>query len=243
MLRPFSVALVALSAICSTTRAESFSFTVKVIDADKRPVAKADLGVSWTFDGDKKPSTYPKNVSTDADGKATVTIDDWNEKRPLLVLSADRKLGAIVGVGKEDDGKEVTVSLGPTVRVMGKLECSELSSKPKWANVQTTADGFRAGPAQHFTESGQINFVLPAGKYKFFIYGTNFVDFKQNVTLAADEAEHDLGTIDLKASPIAKMKGKAPVEPVIGDARGVNKEMKLSDFKGKWLYLEFWGYW
>jgi hypothetical protein len=63
------------------------------------------------------------------------------------------------------------------------------------------------------------------------------------VTLTADRPEHDLGTADMKATPIAKLKGKPFPEWEIADARGVKADVKLSDYKGKWVYIEFWGYW
>jgi thiol-disulfide isomerase/thioredoxin len=53
----------------------------------------------------------------------------------------------------------------------------------------------------------------------------------------------DLGAIDLKLTPIARMAGKEPPAWHVTDARGVPKDVRPSDFKGKWLVLEFWGYW
>jgi hypothetical protein len=66
---------------------------------------------------------------------------------------------------------------------------------------------------------------------------------KQTMTLAADRPEYDLGILDLKASPIAKLKGKMAPGWDITAARGVKPNVKLSDYKGKWVYLEFWGFW
>jgi hypothetical protein len=37
--------------------------------------------------------------------------------------------------------------------------------------------------------------------------------------------------------------GKEPPAWNVTGARGVGKDVKLSDFKGKWVLLEFWGYW
>ena len=184
-----------------------------------------------------------KPIVTDADGKAVLRVDDWNEKRPVLVLSADRTLGGVVGVSKADDGKEAAVTLGPTIRVKGKLECKELNFKPDWTNTTVTADGFRAFCVQNISKSAAFEFVLPAGKYKLWSCGTDVEDARKTVALTADHREYDLGTIDLKASPIAKLKGKTPPEWMIADARGVKKDVKLADYKGKWVYLEFWGFW
>jgi hypothetical protein len=222
--------------------AATFTVTVKAVSADNKPVAKADVALYWRVE-EAMTSTDDRRTVTDESGKAVLQVDDWNEKRPVLVLSADRKLGGIVGVSNADDGKEVIATLGPTVRVKGKLECSELHSRPSWANTMVTTDGFRAPFAQHMGESAEFDFVLPVGKYAFRSYGTDVEDIKQTVTLAADQPEYDFGTLDLKASPIAKLKGKPAPGWDVTRARGVKPDVKLADYKGKWVYLEFWGFW
>jgi len=222
--------------------AATFSVTVKVVDAENKPVPKADVALFWQSKGGMTPVS-DRGAATDENGKAMLQVDDWNEKRPVLVLSADRKFGGVVGVSKADDGREVTATLGPTVRVKGELNCTELKSKPKWANTMMTADGFRAHVVQHITESAEFEFILPAGKYGLRSYGTDVLDIRQTITLAADTPEFDVGTLDLKASPIAKLKGKPAPGLDITAARGVKPQVKLADYKGKWLYLEFWGFW
>ena len=222
--------------------AATFSVTVKVVDADKRPVPKADVALFWQMKDTMTPLA-DRGAVTDESGKAVLQVDDWDEKRPVLVLSADRKLGGVVGVSKADDNKEVTATLGPTIHVKGNLTCTELNSKPKWANTMMTADGFRAHVAQYMSESAEFEFILPAGKYALRSYGTDVLDVKQTITLAADQPEFDVGTLDMKASPIAKLKGKPAPGWEVTAARGVKPQVKLVDYKGKWVYLEFWGFW
>jgi hypothetical protein len=222
--------------------AATFTVNVKVVSADSKPIPDADVALFWQVKGAMTPMDG-RGAVTDESGKAVLQVDDWNEKRPVLVLSADRKLGGVVGVSLSDDGKEVIATAGPTVRVRGKLECRELNSKPQWANTMVTAEGFRPHFAQQMGESAAFEFVLPAGKYEFRSYGTDVEDLKQTVTLAADQPEHDFGTLDLKASLIAKLRGKTAPGWNITAARSVKPNVKLSDYKGKWVYLEFWGFW
>jgi hypothetical protein len=184
-----------------------------------------------------------KPVVTDAAGKAILTIDNSSRKRPVLVLSADRARGGIFGASKADDGKELTVRLGPTVRVKGKLACKELGRKPDWANAIATPDGFGGYFAQNVTKSAEFAFVLPAGTYKFYIYGSDVEGDRRTVTFTADQPVYDFGVIDMKASAIARLKGKAPPEWAITDARGAPADVRLGAQKGKWVYIEFWGYW
>jgi thiol-disulfide isomerase/thioredoxin len=228
---------------CSHAVADSFVVTVKVVDAKKKPVARADVALFWQVKERAMTPQAERSAVTDAAGKALLRVDDWNEKRPVLVLSADRKLGGIIGVSRADDGKEVTITLGPTVRVKGKLECKELNRKPPWTNTTITTEGLRAYFTQDLSNPATFEFVLPVGKYRFGSYGTDVIQVSQTVNLSADRPEHDLGTIDMKASPIARLRGKPMPEWVIDDARGAKPTVKLADYRGKWVLIEFWGFW
>ncbi len=223
--------------------AETFTVTLHVVDADNKPVAKADVGLYWNVQDGAMKASGDKPVVTDAAGKALLTVDNWSQKRPVLVLSADRSRGAIVGVSKADGGKELTVSLGPTVRVRGKLDCKELGFKPPWANTYVTPDGFRPYFVQNITTSAEFAFVLPVGKYTFRSYGSDVEDVRRTETLTADRPEYDFGVVDMKASAVARLKGKTPPEWVIADARGAPPDVRLAAQKGKWVYIEFWGFW
>ena len=231
-----------MSAISCSSLAGTFTVTVNVVGEDQKPLPNASAALFWNVkDGSMKPSS--DFIATDDRGRAVLEVDDWGRQRAVMILCADRKLGGIIAVSKEDEGKAVTVTLVPTVRVKGKLECKELNFKPSWANTMVLPDGFTAQVAQQMGESAEFDFVLPAGKYTLRSYGTDVEARKDAVTLAADQGEHDLGTLDLRASAIAKLKGKPAPTWKVTDARGVKKNSKLSDYRGRWLYLEFWGFW
>jgi hypothetical protein len=222
--------------------ADTFTVIVRVQDAQGRPVAKANAALYWDV---KNGAMVPRpNMSgiTDAAGRAVLTVDNWNEKRPALVLSADRKLGAVVGISKEDDGRELTVELAGTVRLMGALRCSELKRAPEWANTMIAPLGYRAFFSDDEGTAAKFSFVLPVGEYKVWICGTDVVDLKQTISVSVRPVQ-DLGTLDLKANTIAKLRGKRLFDFVVSDARGAKKDLKLGNYKGKWLYVEFWGYW
>lgn len=244
MTRRVLAALLALTAAALPARADkSFTVTVVVTDPDGEPVAKADAALFWNVKAGAMVPGAGVSAVTDAAGKATLTVGDWNEKRPLLVLSADRKLGGYAGVSRADAGKTVPVTLGPTVKVKAKLACPELGITPKWANTTVAAKGFRAFNVQHITEGGEFTATLPEGDYTLNAYGTDVVGHKQALEVEAGRSEIDLGTISLKASPVAKLRGKVPPAWAFEAARGVDKSVKLADFKGKWVYVAFWGHW
>jgi thiol-disulfide isomerase/thioredoxin len=53
----------------------------------------------------------------------------------------------------------------------------------------------------------------------------------------------DLGEIKLRRSPLARLFGQPAPAWHFTDARGISKDIQPADFKGKWVVLEFWGYW
>ena len=148
---------------CSTALGNMFTVSVKVVDLAMRPVAKADVSLFWHVKAGAMQPAADKTAITDANGNAVLRVDDWNERRPVLVLSADRTLGAIIGVSKADDGKEVLVALKKTARVKGRLNCKELNRKPVWVSTTVATEGFRPPFASDMSDSAVFEFVLPSG--------------------------------------------------------------------------------
>jgi thiol-disulfide isomerase/thioredoxin len=227
----------------SRVGADTLSVRLTALDSANEPVQKADVSLFLRVQDGTVMTTAAERIVTDAAGKAVLLVEDWNEKRPVLVLSADRKLGGIVGVSKANDGQELTVTLGPTVRMKGKFECKELNTKPARASAVITPDGFRPMFAQYMSNSATFELVLPVGKYKVSCSGIDLEPTTLTATLSADRLEHDFGAINLRPTMITRLKGKPLPEWVIADARGVKADVKLAEYRGKWVYLDFWGFW
>jgi hypothetical protein len=134
------------------------------------------------------------------------------------------------------------IKVGPLVKVHGDFFCKELNKKPTWTNVYMIA-----GPNARFFECSSneaaFSFLLPPGNYKFWGYGTDVQNLTKDLTLSAETPDMDLKTLDMEATIIARHVGKAPPAWNVTDARGAKKEVKISDFKGKWVLMEFWGFW
>ncbi|CAN5236839.1 hypothetical protein BH11PLA2_BH11PLA2_35880 [soil metagenome] len=229
----------------SPLTAETFTVTLKVTSADGKPVAKAEAEVFWNASGGFMrafPTTTDKFV-TDATGKVEVRIKTGHEKRPLLVMSEDRTLGAFVTTAKSDAGNELAVTLGPTVKVKGQLKITELNRKPETSYTSIVLDGADGIHSHYRAKDGTFEFTMPAGKYKLEVDATDAKRLTQAVVLDTNRSEFDLGIIALQASTMAKLVGKPAPTWSITAARGVSEKATLADYKGKWVYLEFWGYW
>jgi thiol-disulfide isomerase/thioredoxin len=71
------------------------------------------------------------------------------------------------------------------------------------------------------------------------------------VAIPEDQTDIDLGVLDIPltrdkdgiARDYSQFYGKVPPELAITDTRGVPKDVKLSNFHGKWVLLDFWAVW
>jgi hypothetical protein len=183
-----------------------------------------------------------KGATTDAEGRFALALTFYGPgTQALLALDEDRKTGGLVLVESKSADKPVEIKLAPLVHVHGRFFCKELDRQPKWTIVY-----LMSGPVRFLqcdSTQASFSFRVPPGTYKFWGYGTDIKDLKKDMTLTADKPDVDLGTLDMPATVIAKHVGKAPPAWHVSDARGVKKEVQISDFKGKWVLMEFWGYW
>jgi hypothetical protein len=209
------------------------------VDAAGKPVAGIDVTSFWMTQ--KEKMTPHKGATTNAEGKFTLSIAFYGLGQALFALDKDRKTGGLIVVEPKEAAKPQTIKLVPLVHLHGKFDCKELNKRPKWTNVYIISGQARF--AMCSSDEASFSFLLPPGTYNFYAYGTDIQTLKKDITLKAGASEQDLGTIDMPATIIARHKGKAPPAWHVTDARGVKKEVKLSDFKGKWVLLEFWGYW
>lgn len=232
-------ALLGLALPLATPAQEEMKVTGRVLDAAGKPVAAAKIATFWTV-ADGIPTPY-KAATTDTEGRFTLPVAFYGRRQGLLAYAKDRKTGGLLVVEPKAADKPVEIKLGPLVRVRGKFFCKELNKRPKWTNVY-----LMSGTARFLmcaSNEASFSFALPTGTYKFWGYGTDIRDVRKDITLTAAKPELDMGTLDVPATVIAKHIGKAPPAWHVTDARGVKKEVKLADFKGKWVLMEFWGFW
>jgi thiol-disulfide isomerase/thioredoxin len=239
-MRSLAVSAVLLLLSCAAARADNVTVTGRVTDAAGKPAAGVELASFWMVEGDNMKAY--QGVTTDAEGRFSIKLSHYGRPVAVLGLDHDRKTGGLFTVDPKAARKEVTLKLGPLVRVKGSFFCKELNFKPTWTNVyMMTPDDARF--VQCASKEAAFSFLLPPGTYKFWGYGTDIQNVKQNLTVAADKPEVDLQTVEAKATPIAKHKGKAPPKWHVTDARGVKKEVSLDDYKGKWVLVDFFTHW
>ena len=238
-----------LATVCLTGSAMSDTFDVnfEVVDADGKPVAEAQLSTRWIVDSENEnpfQAVFDSKATTDSDGKCKINFNDQaGETQVLLGYSKDKKLSGMVIVEKQDEGETLKIKLEPVITVKAKYYCSETDSPPRWTNTIISIEDVRAYLFEFRCKDGNVEFPLPSGQWKARMYGTGIVKKCEEFETKSSQPIYDFKTVDFEATPIERLKGKPAPKISILNARGLKKDFQLADLKGKWVLLEFWGYW
>jgi hypothetical protein len=215
-----------------------------VLDSLGDPVPASLAESWWVHDGAMIPQD---GFSTD-DGRfrGSIEVHGQPEEITLLALDQSREQAALVSWNPARAAEPLEVRLQPAVRVTGSYR-TDAGDIPPWTNTYVEVvlpDGARPPRvAECQSKEGRFEFRLPPGKYLLEGYGTDTTHVDLEIELGPDAAERDLGVIELPLSIIARNVGKQAMPWRLTDARGLPVEATLSDFRGKWVLLEFWGHW
>lgn len=241
MSRPFAFAslLLASTLTASARGSDPQEVRGRVLTADGRPAAAVEVAPYWVSN-ESGLRAYGA-ATTDANGAFRLKTTIYGGDRTLLAMDRSRQLVGITQPGAP--GRTLEIRLTPGIRLHGSFSCKELGRAVTGTNVWLTAIPAPLPFIDCGSQTGTFLFLVPPGRYKLRADGAEIAAYRSELTLSADRPDMDLGMIDVRANAIAKYKGKAPPALTVTDARGVPKTVRLEDFKGKWVLLEFWGYW
>ena len=231
------LALIVLCAVALATpaRAETVTLRGTVQDAKGRAAKDVDVATFW-MEGDPAGG-----VTTDAEGAFVLEANSYGRPLTLLVMDAKRKKGALVVVTPDAVDDPIELTLEPTVHVHGTFTCDELGEPPTWTNVYLNLreGGLRVACSR--SEKAEFGFHVPAGAYDLVMYGTDVRRVRKPLDVGDErKGEVDLGAIDLDATPIARLYDRAMPPWTVSDAWGIDSNVMLGDYRGKWVLLEFW---
>lgn len=268
----------------------------RVLDAEGRPVAGADVGPWWAGNGTgKRPDGSSFDLSKseevrefwghlgrmDPRGRSSARTDDQGRfalKVPpifhnLMAMDRDRRIGGIAPVPKAPNDDPLEIRLGPLVRVRASFEGPD-GKRPYWTNVyvETLPRADRPIDSDRLAHCGGFealfDVLLPPGEYRLHAYGESVkegdapdigIEPYPTLIVPAGVRELDLGRLRMEKLPpgldkrkeaaraagtwgdYTKHYGEPPPPPNVADARGVAKDVKLADYRGKWLLVYFWG--
>jgi thiol-disulfide isomerase/thioredoxin len=214
----------------------------RVMDREGKPVVGARVAENWF--SDQGAALAPGGtVRTDSEGRFSMEMEFHGRDRLLMAVDSTGHRGGVAVIPVKKPGSAIQIEMGPLVDVRWRFTCEESGQVvgATFASMELPSDRLRVAAGR----SGLPIFAmkLPARHYHFRGGdGNRYVDATREVTLVEGQPV-DLGAIDLKLTPKARLFGKEPPAWHITDARGVSKNARPSDYKGKWLVLDFWGYW
>ncbi|MCC6357211.1 MAG: TlpA family protein disulfide reductase [Phycisphaerales bacterium] len=227
---------------------------------DGTPAAEAAISCEWEVQNDQlKPSHgaafwKPDERKTNDRGEFS-SILHGPPPRAMMLMAIDRNrtLGAIRVVPEAEINAPIELRLAPLVEMTVKFDKRDVFV-PRQVPPPTTAPSYNFSAHIYMKEiegapmllvaraSGDaagLNLKLPRGGYRLFFAGDNVI--MEPTEFELRDKPVDVGTIRPKMHKLAHFIGKPPPEWNITAARGISKDTKLSDLRGKVVVVEFWG--
>ncbi len=222
--------------------AEESAFDVAgvVVDESNRPVSGVNVARFWSYK-DGKPAPHEPLV-TDAEGRFSGTIKTWRDYVYLTAYSADAALAGQIGLGIKEKQKGLRIVLRPSVRIHGSIVSPALGRKPPWTNVYVQ-QGDTPFLSQGSDEA-RIDVRVPRGVFVLNAYGADIESVNKLVAATGEKPAIDLGAVSIRAGFFAVHKGRRLPAWKVTEARGLPLDKTaVESFRGKWLLVEFWGFW
>jgi len=225
-----------------------------------------DIKALWGNLGRMEPSGI-KTITTGEDGRFSINVS--YRCRALMAMDPTRKTGGLALLARNKATDPVEIRLGPLLKIRGSIEGPANGERPPWTHVYVLLPEDPTQPlaSDKLVSCGSFDakFEVSLPPSRYVIEGYNdaqdaFTYPYPEVDTSKATGDIDLGALKLSPSissasvKIAKAKaagtwidharriGNQAPEWHLTDARGIDKSAKISDFKGKWVILYFWGF-
>jgi thiol-disulfide isomerase/thioredoxin len=240
-----AVALLILSLSRSADAATAVKIKGQVVDAKGKPVAGALVANRWYAD-EAEPLKPLRPARSDADGRFSLELELYGRDAALMAVDATGTLGGLAIVSANAPQAPIRIQLAPLAEIRGRFasENPGLALIKTFVEVRVDSGKLQVMVALDQSRSSIFSMKLPAGRYKLLggAEDDRHAKHARDVTLEPGKLV-DLGEIKLSLSTLGRLYGKPAPAWHFADARGVRKDVQPSSFKGKWVVLEFWGWW
>lgn len=254
MRRSYIVIAVLSTLLSATALAEKVQVAGTIVDARGKAMKDVTVGVRWA--GTEKKLEAGHSVASGKDGSFEIELDLVDGK-PIVLVAMDkaRRNMGYAEIAADEKSQTVKIALDKTLTVNGTFDVSTLSSKPD--TVEMIVKTSREYEIVRIELAAKKRFAvkLPPGEFLIALECEGGNREARAVALPEKKTTHDLGKLALRreadkaASPTNENTGEAPPagrkppKLTVTDSVGVAKSVKLEDYKGKWVFLEVWGFW
>ena len=245
--------------------------TGKRADGTPLDVTKDDeLRELWAHEGEMQPRG--RSATTAEDGSFVTTLHGRAHAVMAMDAGRKRGGIVRVAEGKEEAPVAITLGPLVRVRGKFASKAGEKAPVWTNVYVLLPADATRPIDSLRVAHcasfDARFELWLPPGKYVLDAYAesnsVNEIDLRvepdREIVVSVDSPEHDVGVLELQSTASERQKrvielktagkwgdytkeyGKSPPPWNVVDARGVKKDVRLSDFRGKWVLIDFWGF-
>jgi thiol-disulfide isomerase/thioredoxin len=218
----------------------------------------------WVGEGRKFAAQQSVVVTKTGSFEADFETDG---EKPVALMAFDKaqKRGGFVVLTPANFGDPIKIEIANLVNVAANFDVGNIRGNPETVEMIFESAPDRA-PLMRMELPAKKRAVIriPAGKYTLRV-GCDGGERDPREILIPQKGTHDLGEKlvlnpvtskharkeEEKAEKGGKDAAKKPGGKVatslpkfnVTDAVGVDKSVKLEDYRGKWLVLEFWGHW
>ena len=184
-------------------------------------------------------------VRTDRNGTASLKVPDRNRHTAVWARDAEGRRGAVkVILPRDYEDQLLVLQVQPVGCVKLTIQAPPIAYEtPGSVSIWLHDSQLTKYPILNLKGlKKQQQLWLPAGKYELsvFNFATRIPDPVPFEVHPEDAAEVK---VRLEPTRIVRLAGQAPPDWHVLAARGLARDVQPKDFRGRWLLLEFWGFW